>query len=73
MRIYITDGTRTVQLTASTRERTSLKDAEKTVRRLFAALPGPAPDKPNPIGFTVAVRSGTELANDSDGTEEDRA
>ncbi|MEU6979573.1 hypothetical protein [Streptomyces sp. NPDC046371] len=73
MRIYMTDGTRTVQLTTSTRERTGLKDAEKTVRRLFATLPAPAPDKPKPpVGFAGTVKSDTELAA-SDETEEDRA
>ncbi|MFB7867354.1 hypothetical protein [Streptomyces sp. NPDC056069] len=63
MRIYITDGTRTVQLSTSPRERTDLKTAEKTARRLFAALPGPPQDKPKtPIGFAGSVQSDTEIA-----------
>lgn len=63
MRIYMTDGTRTVQLTTGRRDKAGLRAAEKTVRRLYAAMPGPAPEKPKPaIGFAGPVDATTELA-----------
>lgn len=71
MRIYITDGTRTVQLSTSRREGATLKAAEKTARRLFAALPAPPEEKPKaPIGFAGPLDSDTERSPETDCTDE---
>ncbi|MFD7980187.1 hypothetical protein [Streptomyces sp. NPDC059071] len=75
MRIYMTDGTRTVQLATGRHDRVSLKDAEKTARRLFTALPGPQSPAPKPpIGFSGPLDADTERAPEpahTDDTEGD--
>ncbi|MEU9703112.1 hypothetical protein [Streptomyces sp. NPDC047981] len=67
MRIYMTDGTRTVQMSTRRGENTGLKAAEKTVRRLFHSMPGPQDDKPKPpIGFAGPLDAATERAPEAD-------
>lgn len=71
MRIYLTDGTRTVQLSTGRRDRTTLKAAEKTALRLLAALPSPPEDKPKqPIGFAGPLDADIERAPETEYTDE---
>ncbi|MEO3976320.1 hypothetical protein [Streptomyces sp. CAU 1734] len=69
MRLYLTDGTRTVDIRAH--DRTPLADLESTAHRLLTAL-RPDPDEPpNPIGFAGARRivdlySGVSLSSDTE-------
>ncbi|MFI0929622.1 hypothetical protein ACH4TP_37725 [Streptomyces sp. NPDC021012] len=71
MRIYLTDGTRTVQLSTGRRDRTTLKAAEKTALRLLAALPGSPAEKPKtPIGFAGPLDADIERASEPEDTDE---